>query len=337
MTPLEQATQPAILVKGLVKRYGDVVAVAGIDLSVPPGSIYGLLGPDGAGKTSTLRCLTGVITFQEGRVQIGGLDLRKEPGRVRELIGYMPQRFALYQDLTLDENLSFFADLYRVSRRERAQRVPRLLEFTRLAGHNRKLAGQLSGGMRQKLALCTVLVYRPRVLLLDEPSTGVDPVSRREFWQILLELKQEGVAILVSTPYLDEAEKCDRIGMMARGQLLVEGTPDELKAGFPFPVLAVAAQPLFEARQVLGRLPGVRTAVLHGDAVHVVVDDAAAAQRQVADALAAAGIQLHQLQAVPAGLEDVFVHELQARGLASPGSLQRGGEAGVSHPVRGGA
>lgn len=319
--------EPAIAIDGLVKRYGDVTAVDGLSLAVPPGTIYGLLGPDGAGKTSTLRCLTGAIGFQDGQVRICGCDLRREPERIRPLIGYMPQRFALYQDLTLDENLKFFADLYRVSRRERAERVPALMAFTRLAGHGHKLAGQLSGGMKQKLALCTVLVHRPRVLLLDEPSTGVDPVSRRDFWRILGELKQEGVAILVSTPYMDEAEKCDRVGLLASGKLLVEGTPDELKATFPYSVLAVTADPLLPARQVLGRLPGVHTAVQYGVTVHIVVEDAAAVQARIAGALAAAGVRLSGVEAISAGLEDVFVHEIRSRGLSAPGALQRGGGA----------
>lgn len=320
-------TAAAIRISGLVKRYGSVVAVDGLSLEVPAGSIYGLLGPDGAGKTSTIRCLTGAFTFQGGAVAIAGQDLATQPEAVRARIGYMPQRFALYQDLTLAENLTFFADLYQVSPAERAERVPRLLAFTRLKGHEGKLAGQLSGGMKQKLALCTVLVHRPRVLLLDEPSTGVDPVSRKEFWEILLELRREGVGILVSTPYMDEAEKCDRIGMMARGRLLVEGTPRQLREGFPFPVLAVAAAPLFPARQVLGALPGVHTAVLHGDAVHLVVEDAGAVAAAAPGALAAAGIRLQGIRPIPAGLEDVFVHELQSRGLAAPGALQRGGAA----------
>ncbi len=321
---------PAIEVRGLVKQYGRVTAVNGLDLTVPAGSIYGLLGPDGAGKTTTLRCLVGSITFQAGTARVHGLPLPRDVERIRPMIGYMPQRFALYPDLTLDENLNFFADLYQVSRRDRAERVPALMAFTRLAGHNRKLASQLSGGMKQKLALCTVLVHRPQVLLLDEPSTGVDPVSRREFWEILLELKKEGVAILVTTPYMDEAEKCDRIGMMAQGRLLIEGTPAALRAGFPFEVLAVAAEPLFPARQALARVPGVRTAVLHGDAVHIVVDagrDAAGQDvaARLPAALAAAGVKLTAMERIEAGLEDVFVHELQSRGLTAPAALTRGG------------
>ncbi|MGE5623652.1 MAG: ATP-binding cassette domain-containing protein [Methanocella sp.] len=318
--------EPAILIEGLVKRYGEVVAVDGLSLQVPPGSIYGLLGPDGAGKTSTLRCLAGAFAFQGGRVRIAGGELPGEVERVRPHLGYMAQRFALYQDLTVMENLNLFADLYQVTREERAQRLPRLLGFTRLAGHERKLAGQLSGGMKQKLALCTVLVHRPEALLLDEPSTGVDPVSRREFWQILLELRQQGVAILVSTPYMDEAEKCDRIGMMARGRLLVEGTPAELKAGFPFKVLSVEAEPLFAARQTLGKLPWVRTAVLHGDAVHLVVEQEAPGEGEVALVLAEAGVRFRSLRIIPAGLEDVFVHELQSRGMVTPRQAAEGGE-----------
>jgi ABC-2 type transport system ATP-binding protein len=318
--------EAAIAARGLVKRYGELVAVDGLSLTVPWGSIYGLLGPDGAGKTSTIRCLAGGLRFQGGDLEVGGWTLPKDVTRVWPLIGYMPQRFALYQDLTLEENLNFFADLYAVSRQERAQRLPDLLRFTRLAGHERKLAGQLSGGMKQKLALCTVLIHRPKILLLDEPSTGVDPVSRREFWQILLALRQEGVSILVSTPYMDEAEKCDRIGMLARGKLLVEGTPDALKERFPFQVLAVNAEPLFTARQILGRLPGVRTAVMHGDAVHIVVDQAEAVEEQVPQALAGAGVALSGMCLVAAGLEDVFVHELQSRGMVTPHAVTRGGE-----------
>ncbi|MGE5553500.1 MAG: ATP-binding cassette domain-containing protein [Betaproteobacteria bacterium] len=323
------AGEAAITVKGLVKRYEEVTAVAGLSLSVPWGSIYGLLGPDGAGKTSTLRCLAGALRFQEGEVRLGGWRLPEDATHIQPLVGYMPQRFALYQDLTLVENLAFFADLYQVSRKERAERVPHLLAFTRLAGHETKRAGQLSGGMKQKLALCTVLVHRPKILLLDEPSTGVDPVSRREFWQILLQLREEGVAILVSTPYMDEAEKCDRIGMIARGRLLVEGTPEELKRRFPFRVLSVSATPLFPARQVLGELPGVRTAVMHGDAVHIVVEDAVKAEDTVAGALARAGVRVYGMREIPAGLEDVFVHELHSRGIETPHAIARGGEGGA--------
>jgi ABC-2 type transport system ATP-binding protein len=319
--------EDAIVIDGLVKRYGELTAVNGLSLSVPPGFIYGLLGPDGAGKTTTLRCATGGIGHNGGRIRICGMDLSKETERIRTRIGYMPQRFALYQDLTLDENLNFFADLYRVSKQDRAERVPKLMAFTRLAGHNRKLAGQLSGGMKQKLALCTVLVHHPAVLLLDEPSTGVDPVSRKEFWEILLDLKKEGVAILVSTPYMDEAEKCDRIGMMAQGHLLVEGTPSELKERFPYQVLAVDAEPLFVARQILGAQSWVKTAVLHGDAVNIIVEDAAAASVKVAEVL---GERLRGVRQVESGLEDVFVHELHARGLGAPRSAaQKGGGAGA--------
>ncbi|MDI3280817.1 MAG: ABC transporter ATP-binding protein [Bacillota bacterium] len=316
----------AIFVDGLVKRYGELVAVNGLSLSVPRGTIYGLLGPDGAGKTTTIRCLAGAINFDAGEVRLEGWRLPEDLDRVRPLIGYMPQRFALYQDLTLEENLNFFADLYQVPQEERARRFPQLLAFTRLEQHTRKLAGQLSGGMKQKLALCTVLVHRPPVLLLDEPSTGVDPVSRREFWQILLELRKQGVSILVSTPYMDEAEKCDRIGMMARGHLLVEGTPQELRERFPFRVLAIKAEPLFAARQVLGKLQGVKTAVLHGDVVDVVVEDAEAVITRAPEALAAAGLSFQSLREIPPGLEDVFVHELSSRGLATPHTVARGGE-----------
>lgn len=323
---------PGIACVGLVKRYGDVTAVAGLSLAVAPGTVYGLLGPDGAGKTSALRCLAGSAAFDAGEVRICGHDALREPDTVRPLIGYVPQRFSLYPDLTVAENMRFFADLYGVPPAHRERRMAELLAFTRLKGHEGKLAGFLSGGMKQKLALAVALVHRPPVLLLDEPSTGVDPVSRREYWSLLLSLKREGVAILVTTPYMDEAEKCDRIGMLAHGRLLAEGTPASLKAGFPYQVVRVAAAPLLAARRALQGEPWVRTAVIHGDAVHVVVDDAAEAARRIPPALAAAGVACDGVEPVAPSLEDVMVHAMVTSGLATPAAARgEGGDRGRRH------
>ncbi len=303
--------EPAVTIEGLLKRYGDVVAVNGLTLSVPRGSVYGLLGPDGAGKTSALRCLTRGTKFDGGRAFIAGLNVERDIERIRPVVGYMPQRFALYADLTVMENLELFSDLFTVPRADRMERLPRLMAFSRLTRHERKLAGHLSGGMKQKLALCTALVHNPGVLLLDEPTTGVDPVSRRDFWEILLELKKQGVAILVSTPYMDEAERCDTVGMMVDGRILVEGAPAELKSRFPHRLVAVSAEPLFAARRVLDVVQGVHTTVLHGDAIHLVVDDPAEIIPRVTAALEKAGLGQRSIGEVAPGLEDVFVYEIR--------------------------
>jgi ABC-2 type transport system ATP-binding protein len=324
---MDSSQNGGISVRGLTKKYHDVTAVDSFDLDVPQGSVHGLLGPDGAGKTSLIRALAGTISFQSGEVRICDMDLRKETEHVRPLIGYMPQRFALYEDLTVDENLEFFADLYGVSRAARLERLPRLVQFTRLLGHNKKLGRQLSGGMKQKLALCTVLVHRPRVLLLDEPSTGVDPVSRREFWDIILELKSEGVTILVSTPYMDEAEKCDMLTMMYKGRRLIRGTPAELRQGFPYKLLTISTPRTVQAFEALQGLPDTMTVVIHGESVHAIVVDVDAAIEPIKARMRSAEVPLLGISPGEPGLEDVFVHELFRAGAgvqqASQGGMVR--------------
>ncbi|MBI2200960.1 MAG: ABC transporter ATP-binding protein, partial [Armatimonadetes bacterium] len=217
----------------LAKQFGDIVAVRSVSLSVPRGEIFGLLGPDGAGKTTLFRMLAGILEPSAGTARIDGLDIRAAADEVKARLGYMPQAFSLYDDLTVLENLRFTAEIYGVAREALASRIERLLGFSRLGAFGDRLAAALSGGMRQKLALAATLIHEPDVLLLDEPTTGVDPISRREFWQILHELNREGKTVIVATPYMDEAERCARLALMHEGRILTVNTPAALRARMP--------------------------------------------------------------------------------------------------------
>lgn len=231
-------------------------AVAGLNLAIPKGQLYSLVGPDGAGKTTTLRILATVMEQTSGSAHVMGYDVRSEPEKARRHLGYMPQNFSLYPDLSVMENLNFFADIHQIPAERRKARIEEMLAFTRLEGFVTRRAGDLSGGMKKKLALACALVHDPAVLILDEPSTGVDPVSRRELWVILADVVQQGVTILVSTPYMDEAERCHQVGMLYEGKMLVSGTPDELTARLPFEIVEVKAKPRKAMRQIVGELAG---------------------------------------------------------------------------------
>lgn len=221
--------QPIIETHGLTRRFGEVAAVDHLDLSIAPGEIFGLVGPDGAGKTTTLRLLCGLINPSEGSARVAGYDVVRELRAVKDCIGYMSQRFGLYLDLSVQENMAFYADLFGVIGSLRASLTEQLLHMTRMERFRNRRAGQLSGGMKQKLALMCTLLHRPQILLLDEPTNGVDPVSRRDFWAILYQLLKEGITILMATAYLDEAERCNRVGLMHRGKLVRCDTPENLK------------------------------------------------------------------------------------------------------------
>jgi ABC-2 type transport system ATP-binding protein len=221
--------EPIIETNGLTRRFGDITAVDHLNLTVAQGEIFGLVGPDGAGKTTTLRMLCGLIDPDEGTARVAGHDVVREPRAVKDRIGYMAQRFGLYLDLSVQENMDFYADLFGIVGSERAALSERLLRMTRMDSYRSRLAGQLSGGMKQKLALMCTLLHRPQILFLDEPTNGVDPVSRRDFWAILYQLLKEGITILMTTAYLDEAERCNRVGLMHRGKLIRCDAPDALK------------------------------------------------------------------------------------------------------------
>ncbi len=291
--------------QGLVVRYGRVEAVAGVDLAVDRGEVVGLIGPDGAGKTSTLRVLAGLDRACAGSVRVLGRDAWRERRALHHRLGYLAQRFALYGDLTVAENVQFFALLLGVPdwRSRRAE----LLERVDLARFADRLAERLSGGMKQKLALACALMHSPEVLVLDEPTAGVDPVTRRELWRLLGELVAEGLTLVVATPYLDEAERCSRVVLMHRGRVLADDRPAALAALLPGVVVEVAAAPRTRAGAVLARAPGVVAVQSFGARfpVRVGSEEAAAALRQD---LVSSGLEVEELRVVRASLEDTFLH-----------------------------
>ncbi len=298
---------PVLTALGLRRTFGDLVAVDSLDLTVAEGEIFGLVGPDGAGKTTTMRMLTGILAPTSGAAQVAGCDVVRESERLKERIGYMSQRFGLYPDLTVTENIAFYADIYSVPPRDRAERTARLLAFSNLTPFRDRLAGNLSGGMKQKLGLACALIHTPRVLFLDEPTNGVDPVSRRDFWRILYQLVRDGVTIFVSTAYLDEAERCNRLALLHRGRLLGLGTPEEVKALMPGALFEVRTPAPRRTAAVLREgLPDVSVG-LFGDRVHLAARETAELEATVRRILAAAAIELHSFRAIEPSLEDVFV------------------------------
>jgi ABC-2 type transport system ATP-binding protein len=262
----------AIAATSLRREFRDVVAVDDLSLAIPAGSLFGLVGPDGAGKSTLIRMLATVLPPTSGDATIAGFSVTRERDRVKPLIGYMSQRFSMYPDLSITENLEFFAKLRGVPKGERAARTERLLAFSGLAEFADRQAQYLSGGMKQKLQLAATLLHEPDVLFLDEPTTGVDPVSRREFWRIISDLHRAGKTVLVATPYMDEAERCSRIAFMAGGGIVTEDSPAGLKAKVPGRLVELATDAPREAARVVGALPGVIAADLYGDLVRAVVE-----------------------------------------------------------------
>jgi ABC-2 type transport system ATP-binding protein len=304
--------QPMIVARGLRKSWGATAAVDGLDLEIGRGEIFGLVGPDGAGKTTAIRMLCGILDADSGQAAVAGFDLRREPEEVKKRIGYVSQRFSLYGDLTVAENLRFFAELFHVPRKGRRAREAELLEFSRLTPYRGRLAQNLSGGMRQKLALACTLIHTPEVLFLDEPTTGVDPVSRRDFWKILYELLRGGVTIFVSTPYLDEAERCGRVALMDRGRVRVCDTPTALRGRMQGLLVELVATPQRRAREALALLPGVSGIQVFGDRLHLWLRGDAD-RGAICAHLAAHGIEACDLRVIAPGLEDVFVSLLAAQ------------------------
>jgi len=300
--------QAAISLQGLSKSFPGVRAVDDLSFDVTAGEIFGLVGPDGAGKTTTLRMLAGVLAPDAGTAVVAGYDAAREPESVKLHISYMPQRFGLYEDLTVDENIRFYADLFGVSATEREQHSARLLAAAGMGEFRKRLAGKLSGGMKQKLGLVCALVHTPKVILLDEPTTGVDPVSRRDFWRILYSLLAEGVAILTSTAYLDEAERCHRVALLHQGHLLFCDTPQELKGRLRGAVLAVRSPEPRAVRDRLQGVPGIASLVMTGDGVHLVVDEAARRAPEMQARLVGSGTAFESIEQVAPSIEDLFVN-----------------------------
>ncbi len=291
--------------QALSRRFGAVVALDGLSLAVEEGEIFGLVGPDGAGKTTTMRLLTGILAPSSGEAWVDGLSVQVDPEAIKDRIGYMAQRFGLYPDLTVLENLAFYADLYEVPKAGRAAKVERLLAFSNLTPFQRRQAGNLSGGMKQKLGLACALIHTPRVLFLDEPTNGVDPVSRRDFWRILYQLQREGVTIFVSTAYLDEAERCNRIGLLHQGRLLACDTVDGVKGLLQGTLLELHCDGPWHVASRL-REAGLGSVALFGDRLHILVEEGAAGKQRVEGLLRSQGIPWHGLRTIEPTLEDVF-------------------------------
>lgn len=304
------AVPPAVSLTELTRSFGDTLAVDRLSFSVRPGELFGIVGPDGAGKTTTLRMLAGILPPTSGSAQVQGVDVGEDPEGVKPFIAYMAQQFGLYTDLTVRENIEFYADLYRVPKAERPRRLERLYAFSNLGPFQDRLAGNLSGGMKQKLSLSCALIHHPRVLLLDEPTFGVDPISRRDLWLILHEMVAEGVTVLVSTSYLDEAERCDRVILLHQGRTLALDTPDRLMELLPGEVVALRGPHPREIRDRVRELPGVMGAALFGNKVHVVLADGHGAREALAGRLEAWGMTA-EVQAMDPSLEDVFLHMVQ--------------------------
>ena len=310
-------TDAVVQLSGLTKTFpGGTRALQALTLTLGKGELLGIVGPDGAGKTTLLRILAGVLSFDQGQVQLFGQDLKVGQNQMRQRVGYIPQRFSLYEDLTVRENLDFFAGVYPVPQQDRRTRKE-LLEFIGLAPFQDRLAGALSGGMKQKLALLCSLVSGPELLLMDEPTVGVDPVSRREFWSLVFELQKEGVAVLASTPYMDEAEQFDRVALLDQGQFLRMGTTDEIKSSVAGKVIEIYCQAPVRARALLLGLSGVEDVELFGDRIHVFVSDHYdAILKTIREVLLQADLQVGEAEFCPYSIEDVFLKLSRKEALA---------------------
>jgi len=298
----------AVRTRGLTKRFGKVLAVDHLDLSVRRGELYGFLGPNGAGKSTTLRMLCGILEPSEGEGTVLGIDLRRDPERVKSSIGYMSQRFSLYDDLTVDENLTFYSRVYMVPRGERRPRIERMLRLADLTGRERQLAGQLSGGYRQRLALTCALVHGPELIFLDEPTAGVDPVSRRTFWALIRRLADEGTTILVTTHYMDEAELCDTLGFIYQGRLIAEGSPGRIKAeAFTGGVIELEVDDLRAAAEALADWDAVEEVVRIGTRLRVIVAPGGPSGDGIEAHLRDRGVAVSWTREVEPSVEDLFV------------------------------
>lgn len=298
---------PAIVLKNLVKEFSGVTAVDGLSFSVERGEIFGLVGPDGAGKTTTMRMLVGVLLPTSGTAEVAGFDIVRQPEEIKKRIGYMSQKFSLYGELSVQENLDFFADLYLVSGSEKEDRQKRLLQFSKLGPFVSRQARFLSGGMKQKLGLSCALIHTPQILFLDEPTTGVDPVSRRELWEIVYDLLEENVTVFVSTPYMDEAERCSRVGFIHKGKILALDDPRRLKTTSGREVFEVKVKNPRRWRQRLEGLPGLVELEIFGDKLHLSFSRGNMDEKTLAGLLAQRGAETDSVRRILPSLEDLFI------------------------------
>jgi ABC-2 type transport system ATP-binding protein len=303
----------SVEIRDLVKTFGSFVAVDHVSMDVPKGEIFGFLGPNGAGKSTTIRMLCGLLTPTSGSASVSGFDVATQPEEIRRTIGYMSQKFSLYDDLTVEENIDFFSGIYGVAKQRRAERKQYVLEMANLAGRRGALTRTLSGGWKQRLALGCAILHDPPVLFLDEPTSGVDPLARGAFWGLIHDLSETGHTIFVSTHYMDEAEYCHRLALMYRGKVIALGTPKELKAGLTeHSLLNLDTSDALETMRALEGLQGVGDVAVFGGGLHVTADDVEATSARMRERLSARGIELKKMEQIEPSMEDVFVALIEA-------------------------
>ncbi|MGO9111280.1 MAG: ATP-binding cassette domain-containing protein, partial [Thermoguttaceae bacterium] len=306
--------QTAVSVDKLERRFGSFMAVNRVSFQVNRGEIFGFLGPNGAGKSTTIRMLCGILTPTGGRGSVAGFDIRTQPEEIKAHVGYMSQKFSLYQDLTVEENIDFYAGIYRIGAKEKAERKQWVIEMSGLEAHRHRPTAILSGGWKQRLALGCAILHRPPILFLDEPTSGVDPISRRQFWDLIYQLSSEGVTVFVTTHYMDEAEYCDRLALIYRGELIAQGTPEKLKhEAMQEDVLEVICERPEAALEALAGLASLKEVALFGNSLHLVADDGGRAAAESRERLAEQGFRVQQIEQIVPSLEDVFVSLIEAR------------------------
>ncbi len=312
----------AVTLRDISRRFGDFTAVNRVSLDVKRGEIFGFLGPNGAGKSTTIRMLCGILAPSAGTGTVAGLDIIRQPEQIKAVIGYMSQKFSLYEDLTVEENIDFYSGIYKISPEKKRQRKEWVIDMAGLREHRASRAGILSAGWKQRLALGCALLHEPPVIFLDEPTSGVDPMSRRNFWALIYHLAEQGTTVFVTTHYMDEAEYCDRLGLIYRGELIASGAPDELKTRFMGEeVVEVLCERPHEAIDGIEEIAGVRHAALFGAGLHVVTEDSGTTMPVIEDKLGRMGIALHSMEKIMPSLEDIFVSLIEAHDRA--GERQR--------------
>lgn len=320
---MPRSSKNAVVVRDLERRFGSFKAVNRVSFEVAEGEIFGFLGPNGAGKSTTIRMLTGILSPTGGSGTVAGFDVRMQAEEIKANIGYMSQKFSLYEDLTVEENIDFYSGVYRIPSEKKKQRKDWVLEMAGLTEHRHSRAAILSGGWKQRLALGCAILHEPPIIFLDEPTSGVDPISRRQFWDLIYELSGRGVTIFVTTHYMDEAEYCDRIALIYRGELTAIGSPQELKTQLmQDQVLEVVSDRPQDTMGTIEQLPGIKEVALFGKGLHVVTADAEAASLRVSEGLANAGFQVQRVERIVPSLEDVFVSLIEARDRAEQPLLE---------------
>ena len=299
-------SHPAIEAQGLTRRFGDFTAVDQVSFTINYGEIFGFLGANGAGKSTTIRMLCGILAPTSGTAQVAGFDVNRDPEKIKGAIGYVSQRFGLYSDLTVEENLQFYAQIYRLSAPRIKTRIREVFALTGLDRFRTRMAGDLSGGWKQRLAIANGILHEPKILFLDEPTAGVDPISRRALWEMLYELSGAGVCLFVTTHYMEEAERCNQIAFISRGKILKIGPPADLRQDMPGCFLEIEARPLLKASRIFSGLKGVHAVTAFGTTLHVHVDSAEEARRMIEQKAREEHIEIMGIQTIPASLEDVF-------------------------------